>query len=708
MDLSESQKDGGMTAPWLHEAIGQTRILDMLSVAVYICEARTGTIQYFNQLAADLWGSPPTVGDSATRFCGSYRLFRLDGSPLPHDQTPMAKALQDGLPVHNTKVIIERPDGSRVTVLANIDPIRSAQNEIVGAINILRDVTEETRADGVQNRLAAIVESSEDAIISKDLQGIITGWNAGAERIFGYSPSEAIGQPVEILAAPDRANEMPNILARIRNGERVAPFETVRRRKDGRLIQVSLTVSPIRDREGYIIGASKITRDITEQKEREEELHRVQAERAAIVDSALDCLITIDHTGLIHEFNAAAERTFGYRREDAIGRELAELIVPPAYREGHRRALRRVFETGESKLAGRRLELTAMNSDGTEFPVELAISLVRTGDQALYIGFLHDISDRKLREDERALLLAREQEARSTAELLNRIGPNLLSELDLEKLVQFITDVATTLVGAEFGSFFHNVLNETGESYMLYALSGVPREAFAGFPMPRNTDVFAPTFRGEGIIRSDDITQDPRYGRNAPYYGMPKGHLPVRSYLAAPVVARSGEVLGGLFFGHSATGRFTAQHEVMLAGIAAQAAIAMDNARLFEKAQWAQNELQRSNEDLRRANQDLEMFAYSASHDLQEPLRNIAISAQLLDRICGDQLDSEGKSFVSDILQGARRMDSLVQDLLAYTTATKHAEGPPPIVDSDAVLWSVLEGLKESIEQAAATMSRAE
>ena len=123
------------------------------------------------------------------------------------------------------------------------------------------------------------------------------------------------------------------------------------------------------------------------------------------------------------------------------------------------------------------------------------------------------------------------------------------------------TDACTELVGAEFGAFFYNVVNDKGESYMLYALSGAPREHFDAFPMPRNTGVFEPTFTGAGVVRSDDIRKDPRYGRNEPHHGMPMGHLPVRSYLAVPVVSRSGGVIGGLFFGHGETGRFIEEHE---------------------------------------------------------------------------------------------------------------------------------------------------
>jgi PAS domain S-box-containing protein len=325
-----------------------------------------------------------------------------------------------------------------------------------------------------------------------------------------------------------------------------------------------------------------------------------------------------------------------------------------------------------------------------------------------WFGTLTDVTNLKRIRDERALLLGREQEARASAELLNQIGPALLGELELEKVVQSVTDIATTLTGAEFGSFFYNLIDEKGGSYTLYTLSGVPREAFDNFPMPRNTAVFSATFEGRGVVRADDITQDPRYGKNPPHHGMPKGHLPVRSYLAAPVVSRSGEVLGGLFFGHSGTARFTGQHESIVIGIAAQAAIAIDNARFFEQSQWAQNELKRANEELRRANNDLETFAYSASHDLQEPLRNIAISAQLLQRAAGEQLDSEAGKFIDGILQGAYRMQNLIKDLMEYTQSTRYAEGPIDSVDANAVLAGVIGNLRTRIVECEAEVSTAD
>jgi two-component sensor histidine kinase/PAS domain-containing protein len=176
---------------------------------------------------------------------------------------------------------------------------------------------------------------------------------------------------------------------------------------------------------------------------------------------------------------------------------------------------------------------------------------------------------------ERALAAALADETRRS-EVLIRIGEALGAGRDIDAIVQTVIDGGVELTRAEFGAFFYNVVDEAGEGYMLYALSGAPRSAFETYPMPRKTAVFAPTFAGEAIVRSDDILADPRYGQTAPWYGLPPGHLPVRSYLSAPVVSRSGEVLGGLFFGHKDPGRFSAADERVVAGIAGLGAAAVD------------------------------------------------------------------------------------------------------------------------------------
>ncbi|MBV8538696.1 MAG: PAS domain S-box protein [Alphaproteobacteria bacterium] len=238
-------------------------------------------------------------------------------------------------------------------------------------------------------------------------------------------------------------------------------------------------------------------------------------------------------------------------------------------------------------------------------------------------GALFDISERKelqvrllsLNETLEARLVELRDQAH-TLEILNRTGATLAAERNLQKLVQAITDAAVLLSGAQFGAFFYNLLDHKGESYTLYTLSGASREAFEKFPMPRNTAVFDPTFKGTGIVRSDNIREDPRYGKSAPYYGQPHGHLPVVSYLAVPVIARTGEVHGGLFLGHGEPGQFTARHEQLIAGLAGQAAVALDNARLLETNQRELAARRAAEAGLQQLNTELETRATERAKQL--------------------------------------------------------------------------------------------
>jgi PAS domain S-box-containing protein len=201
---------------------------------------------------------------------------------------------------------------------------------------------------------------------------------------------------------------------------------------------------------------------------------------------------------------------------------------------------------------------------------------------------------------EQALLQAQEdlREQARVLELLNKTGAMLASNLKQDAIIQTVTDAVTEMTGAQFGAFFYNTIGEEGEAFLLYTLAGAPREAFSKFPLPRATPLFGPTFRGEKIIRADDILESPLYGHWGPHFGMPAGHLPVRSYLAVPVVSRSGEVHGGLFLGHGEPAMFTASHEAIVAGIAPQAAIAIDNSRLFETAERSRQELEQLTQTL--------------------------------------------------------------------------------------------------------------
>ena len=204
------------------------------------------------------FGDAPKLNDAVDRFCGSFKLFATDGTPLRHDQCWMALALKKGEGYNGQEIIIERPDGSRITALAHANPIHDHAGKLLGAVNVLINVGERDQAEQARALLAAVVESSEDAIVSKTLEGRILTWNSGAEQIFGYTAAEAVGSPITLIIPPDRLSEERLILAQIRHGERVAHYETVRMSKSGRRIDISLTISPVKDGTGRIIAPPRL------------------------------------------------------------------------------------------------------------------------------------------------------------------------------------------------------------------------------------------------------------------------------------------------------------------------------------------------------------------------------------------------------------------------------------------------------------------
>ncbi len=249
------------------EGAAARAVLDALPTAIYVTDAE-GLVTYCNEAAVQFWGCRPKPGKST--WSGAWKMFLPDGTPLPHDAGPMAKAIRERRPIRGEEAVAERPDGTRVPFMPYPTPLFDADGKLVGAVNMLVDLSEQRQNDDTAAHFAAIVESSSDAIISKDLNGIIVSWNKGAERVFGYSSDEVVGKPVLVLIPEDRHDEEPGILARLRRGERIDHYETVRRRKDGSLIDVSLSVSPVKNRAGRIVGASKIARDISERRRAQE------------------------------------------------------------------------------------------------------------------------------------------------------------------------------------------------------------------------------------------------------------------------------------------------------------------------------------------------------------------------------------------------------------------------------------------------------
>jgi two-component system sensor kinase FixL len=258
-------------------------------------------------------------------------------------------------------------------------------------------MSEPTPNDDARLRLAAIAESSDDAIVGKDLDGIVTAWNAAAEAMFGYAAHEIIGQSITRIIPPDRLAEEATILDRIRAGDRIVHFETERQRKDGRIVPVSITVSPIRDHDGRIVGVSKIARDLTETQRIHQELRRREALLSSILDTVPDALVVIDERGNIQSFSAAAERLFGYPAAEVIGHNVS-MLMPSPYHEGHDDYLARYRSTGQRHIIGIGRVVVGQRRDGSTFPMQLSVGEVNVGETRLFTGFVRDLTERQDRE----------------------------------------------------------------------------------------------------------------------------------------------------------------------------------------------------------------------------------------------------------------------------------------------------------------------
>ncbi|MDX1953150.1 MAG: PAS domain S-box protein [Verrucomicrobiota bacterium] len=666
-----------------------------------ISKTLDGIVTTWNKAAEKIFGysAAEMVGQSITRIFPEDRL---------HEESYVLSQIRNGQKIEHFETVRRTRDGTLLDISVTISPVKDASGRIIGASKIARNVTAQKAAARAAQLLASIVDSSDDAIISKRLDGIITSWNKAAEKIFGYTAEEMIGQSITRLFPMDRLQEEPQIISRIGQGHRVEHFETVRKTKDGRNIHVSLTISPVKDAEGRIIGASKIARDISRQKQAEESLRRNEEQLRTMADSIPLLAWMAEANGNVFWYNRRWYEYTGTTFEQMQGwgwQAVHDPRILPSVNERWNESLR----TGTPF----EMEFPLRGADGEFrwFLTRVSPMKDTEGQVIRWFGTNTNIDEaRKARQE-------LEEETR-ILELLNDTGSAIASELNLEKLLQQVTDAGTKLSGAKFGAFFYNSVNEKGESYLLYTLSGAPREAFEKFGLPRNTPIFHPTFRGDGIVRLDDVTRDSRYGTMAPHHGMPKGHLPVRSYLAAPVISRSGEVIGGLFFGHPEPGVFTERSERLIVGIAAQAAVAIDNARLFETAQreiahrrGVELALQKTKEELedrvqertaslRETTEQLETFCYSVAHDLRSPLRTQQSFAQALLDSHDKQLDAEGREYATRILRSAQRLDRLVNDLLTYSRLSR-TELKFENVPLEKVVADVMRFLADEIQRSA-------
>jgi PAS domain S-box-containing protein len=490
-------------------------------------------------------------------------------------------------------------------------------------------------------QVAALLEASDNPIIFTDERGAITRWNKAAEAFYGYTAAEVIGRPIAAICSVDPDQDSDETLRRTSAVDTVRDVDAIHRRRDGVSVPVSLTMVPIRDGAGATVGTVRITRNVSRLERAERAVRRL----AAIVESSDDAIISKDLNGIVMSWNIAAERMFGYTAAEMIGNSI-RIIIPADRQQEEDHVLAHVRRGDKVD----HFDTLRQRKDGTLIPISLTVSPIRD-DAGRIVGaskIARDISERRLAEQERARLLAVTERHALVTEKLNHVGAVVASTLDRHAVVQAVTDAATELTTAAFGAFFYNAIDEHGEAYTLYTISGVPREAFSRFPMPRNTKVFEPTFRGSGVVRSDDITRDPRYGHNPPYFGMPPGHLPVRSYLAVPVRDRAGEVLGGLFFGHPEPGRFTGDHERLVVGIASWAAIGLENAELYVGVQ--------------EANRLKDEFLATLSHELRTPLNAILGYARMVKSgiVPPDRL----RKAIDTIERNATSLTQIVEDVL--------------------------------------------
>ena len=394
----------------LHDSERRFRqMIDALPAAIYTTDAQ-GRLTHFNPACVDLSGRTPELGND--QWCVSWKLYHADGTPMPHDECPMAIALKEGRIIRGVEAIIERPDGTRRWFTPYPTPLRDSEGKVVGGINMLVDITERKQAERATAHLAAIVESSDDAIISKDLNSIITSWNGGAERLFGYTAQEAIGRPVTLLIPPDRQQEEPKILERLRRGERVEHFETVRVRKDGSLLEISLSLSPLRDSAGRIIGASKIARDITERKRTEEALRASEEHFRALFESGPIAVYSCDASGLIQQFNRRAAELWG-RAPEQGDREARfcgsyKLFRPDGSFMPHEQCPMAQVVAGKIS-AVHDAEVLIERPDGSRATVVVNIRPLKNkqGEITGAINCFYDITERK--ESDRLLALAQAQ-----------------------------------------------------------------------------------------------------------------------------------------------------------------------------------------------------------------------------------------------------------------------------------------------------------
>ena len=397
-------------------------LLDALPVAVYVTDA-DGRIIFFNEACIEFSGRTPVLGSD--QWCVTERLFNSEGTPLPHDRCPMAIAVKEDRPVRGVEAIAERPDGTRVPFIPYPTPLHDADGHLIGAVNMLVDITERKKAEAALRQLNEMLEQRIEArteqmteayerlrqserrfrllvgsvvdyaIFMLDEKGFVTNWNAGAERIKGYSSDEIIGRHFSIFYTPeDRAAGVPERVLKVARRDGRYEAEGWRVRKSGQRFWANIVIDAVRDDHGEIVGFAKVTRDFTERRKAEEAL--VESERMArgIINTAIDAFVQWDQGGVVREWNTQAEAVFGWKREEAIGQPIAELLIPADGRAAFQAEFDRFLAGGQTALLGHRLQMEAIRRDGARITVELAATALPRSEGFAFNGFIRDLTDK--------------------------------------------------------------------------------------------------------------------------------------------------------------------------------------------------------------------------------------------------------------------------------------------------------------------------
>ena len=605
-------------------------MFDDSALAYYACNAH-GKITYFNKSAALLWGRNPVIDKEF--WCGCWKMYHPDGDPIPLENSPVAKALKNQEAPNKKEVRIERPDGSFRQLLVYPQLRYNEDQELIGALVTLVDLTDQQRDHLKQATLSAIVQSSDDAIISKNLDGRITSWNVGAERIFGYTEQEALGKPITMLIPKDRLSEETLILSNIRAGKRVDHIETIRVDKSGREIPISLTVSPLKDSYGKIIGASKVARDIRDKLKVEEK----QAVLSAIVESSDDAIISKDLNSIIMSWNRGAEEIFGYKEEEVIGKPIT-ILIPDERLQEEDHILSRIISGNKID----HFETIRRCKSGKEIAVSITVSPIKDS-RGNIVGASKVARDISVQVESQVAM----ERYIKNLETLNTVGKSISEKLEVKEILQRVTDATTELTGATYGAFFYNNINDKERDFELFSLSGVSRKTLESIQKPAHEKLFKEAFLKKRPLRIDNIRKYDGLENSSLESTFSEVNMPILSLMAIPVVSKSGMVIGGLLFGSPQTGIFSEEHELMVVNIASQAAVSLDNSNLFEQ--------------VKSLSAKKDEFIALASHELKTPLTTIKGYLQILSK---KEQNKMSGLFLDKSLYQVEKLNSLVEDLL--------------------------------------------